>query len=67
MIERLKSVVPTGTKQMNLADVSSSGGCFSTLYRFQYKAPQDLEHIDQGCISAVTKGQEDAIQICSNF
>lgn len=54
MIERLKSVVPRGTKQMNLADVSSSEGCCSMLYKYQPKAPQDLECIDQGCVGVVT-------------
>lgn len=60
MMERLKSVIPTGTKQMNLADVSSSGGCHSMLYKFQCKAPQNLEYIDQGYVG-------DAAQTCSHF
>lgn len=35
---------------MNLADVSSSGGCCSMLSNSQCKAPQDLEGIDRAML-----------------
>lgn len=45
---------------MNLADVSSSGGCCSMFYN----APQDLECIDRAML---VWQKMHAVQICWNF